>query len=96
MRSKTTVKFRELYAKLPAKIRQQAKDAYKLFMADPNHPGLNLEKVLDKRPVYSARISGKYRAFGELVKDTMIWFWIGDHTEYDQILNKPSKRFPKL
>ena len=96
MRSKTTVEFRELYAELPAKIQQQAKEAYKLFMADPRHSGLNLKKVLDKKPIYSAKISGKYRTFGVLVKDQMTWFWIGDHTKYDQKLNKPSKRLPKL
>ena len=96
MKSKTTAKFRELYAELPEKIRQQAKEAYTLFMADPNHSGLNLEKVLDKRPVYSVRISQKYRVLGVLVKDQWTWFWIGDHTKYEQILNKPSKRMPKL
>ena len=86
MRSKRTAKFRSLYAKLPARIRQQAKVAYKLFAAQPDHPSLNLEKVSDTDPIYSVRISLQYRAIGALVEDKMIWFWIGSHAEYDRIL----------
>jgi hypothetical protein len=27
-----------------------------------------------------------YRALGLLKDDTVTWFWIGDHTEYDHLL----------
>ena len=86
MRSKTTAGFRSLYAELPAKIRQQAKIAYKLFMAKPDHPSLHFKKVSDTDPIYSARISLKYRVIGVLDKDKIIWFWIGIHTEYERQL----------
>ena len=86
MRSKTTAKFRNLYAKLPAEIRQQAKDSYKLFTANPSHPGLHFKKVSDTDPIYSARVSLKYRVIGLLDKDKMTWFWVGIHAEYERLL----------
>jgi len=39
-------------------------------------------------PIYSVRISKGYRAVGQLEADTVIWFWIGTHTEYEQLLSK--------
>ena len=39
-------------------------------------------------PIYSVRISGNYRALGRLRDGTMYWFWIGPHSEYDQILKQ--------
>jgi hypothetical protein len=26
-----------------------------------------------------------YRAVGQLEEDTVIWFWVGSHAEYDQL-----------
>jgi len=37
-------------------------------------------------PVYSARVNREYRAVGVRDGDEMVWFWIGGHTEYDQLL----------
>jgi hypothetical protein len=34
----------------------------------------------------SARVGLQYRAVGELVGDTITWFWIGSHDEYDRLL----------
>jgi len=67
-------------------VRQQARDAYRLFMQDPHHPSLRFRRVHPTRPVYSARININYRALGIFDGDTIIWFWIGSHAEYDQVL----------
>ena len=40
------------------------------------------------RPVYSVRIGDDYRALGLLHGDTVTWFWIGTHDEYEQILKR--------
>ncbi|HEX8675403.1 MAG TPA: hypothetical protein VF710_26140 [Longimicrobium sp.] len=38
-------------------------------------------------PIYSARVGRHYRALGERqVDDTIVWFWIGSHADYDRIL----------
>jgi hypothetical protein len=38
MNSRTTRRFRELFAALPAKVQQQAREAYRLFQQNPAHP----------------------------------------------------------
>jgi hypothetical protein len=37
-------------------------------------------------PTYSARVGIGCRAVGVLDGDTVIWFWIGTHAEYDRLL----------
>jgi hypothetical protein len=88
MNSRITKRFRELLAILPAHVRNQARDAYRLFRANPSHPGLRFKKVYDDPPTYSARVGIGYRAVGALEGDTVIWFWIGSHAEYDKLLKQ--------
>lgn len=86
MNSRTTRRFRDLLAALPAHVRAQAHDAFELFRHDPAHPGLHFKKVLPDPPTYSARVSISYRALGVMAGDTVIWFWIGSHAEYSKLL----------
>ena len=86
MNSRTTRQFRELLAALPANVRRQAREAYRLFRQDPSHPGLRFKKVHDDPPIYSARVGIAYRAAGVLDGDTVVWFWIGSHADYDKLL----------
>lgn len=86
MNSRTTRQFREMFARLPAHVQQQAREAYQLFRENPAHPGLHFKKVYDEPPTYSARVGIGYRAVGALDGDTIIWFWIGSHADYDKLL----------
>ncbi len=86
MKSRTTVQFRKSLARLPDEIRQQARTAYRQFQDNPNHPSLRFKKVHPTLPIYSARINKSYRAVGQLNDGTVVWFWVGSHTEYDQLL----------
>lgn len=86
MKSVTSRQFRELYSKLPDATRRGARQSYKLFRDNPAHPGLNFKKVEGHEGTYSARIGGHYRALGQLDGDTIIWFWIGSHAEYDKLV----------
>jgi hypothetical protein len=86
MKSRTTRGFRELLSALPARVQQQAYEAYRLFAQDPHYPGLHFKLVHDKPPIYSARVGIGYRAVGVLDGDTVIWYWIGSHAEYDELL----------
>lgn len=88
MKSRTTRQFRDALAALPESLRRQADNAYKLFQADPSHPSLHFKKVHDTLNVYSVRISLGYRAVGALKDDTVIWFWIGSHADYDLLLKQ--------
>ncbi|MFN0021186.1 MAG: type II toxin-antitoxin system RelE family toxin [Pirellulaceae bacterium] len=86
MKSRTTRQFRELFARLPAHVQQQAREAYRLFQADPRHPGLHFKKVQDDTLTFSARVGISYRAVAALDGDALVWFWIGSHADYDKLL----------
>jgi hypothetical protein len=84
--SKTTPRFWAAFNALPPDVQDHARKAYGLFSADPRHPSLQFKKVHTTEPIYSARISGGYRAVGRLDGDLVLWFWIGGHDEYDRLL----------
>ena len=88
MNSHTTRQFRELSAALPARVRQQAREAYHHFLENPAHRGLRFKQVHADPPTYSARVGISYRALGVRDGDTIIWFWIGTHAEYDKLLKQ--------
>ena len=86
MRSTTTSSFRKCFQGLPPRIRVRAREAYHTFAEDPTHPGLRFKPVHPSRPIYSARVSLGYRALAVRDEDTWIWFWIGSHSDYDELL----------
>lgn len=86
MKSLTTAQFRELFADLPEPVQEQTRKAYRQFKQDPSYPSLRFKKVHPKLPIYSAHINRDYRAVGQLEDDTVIWFWVGSHAEYDLLL----------
>ena len=88
MISHTTERFRKLLADLPKEIQRQAKEAYAQFQKDPYHPGLRFKRVHSRRPIYAVRISKDYRVLGIRQDSEIIWFWIGSHSDYDNILKQ--------
>ncbi len=88
MKSRTTAQFRKAFSELPEQIQQQTREAYRRFKQDSSHPSLHFKKAHAKLPIYSARISSSYRAVGQLDGDTVIWFWVGSHAEYDRLLSQ--------
>ena len=87
MISRRTEAFKKLLAALPADIRKQAKIAYKLWGSNPSHPGLRFKKIHGKENIWSVRINENYRAVGVRKRDEIVWFWIGNHSDYDQLLH---------
>ena len=54
-------------------------------MRHPRLPPLHFKKV---GRVWSIRIGiTGYRALGDLRGDTVYWFWIGPHDEYERIIS---------
>ena len=86
MNSQTTPGFRKQLKSLPPAIRKKARQTYKVWKNDPSHPSLHFKRVNESRPLYSVRITLKWRVLGLLKGDTMTWFWIGDHKEYDRLV----------
>jgi hypothetical protein len=87
MISKATKDFWKEYGKLPDSIQQLARKSFKLFQTDPSHPSLHFKKVHEDPIVFSARVSIQYRALGVRQDDFIIWFWIGNHDQYQKLIN---------
>lgn len=83
MNSRTTRSFREAFRALPPDVRQRARRAYRLWRETPDIPGLRFKRVGHE---VSVRIGRDYRALGVLEGDTVNWYWIGKHDEYDRLL----------
>jgi hypothetical protein len=87
VKSRTTEQLGRAFADLPEQVQQKTREAYRLFKQDPSHLSLRFKKIHPELPIYSARISKSYRAVGQLEGDTVIWFWVGSHAEYDRLLS---------
>jgi mRNA-degrading endonuclease RelE of RelBE toxin-antitoxin system len=86
VKSRTTSQFRKAFSELPEQIQVQTRQAYRQFKQDPNHPILRFKKIHQELPIYSARISKSYRAVRQLDEDTVVWFGVGSHVDYDKLL----------
>lgn len=86
MKSHTEVRFWRAYDKLSPEVQRQADLAYEMWKQNPNHPSLRFKLVDSEASIYSVRVGRGYRALGWRSGDTLVWFWIGDHDEYDRIL----------
>ena len=86
MKSVTTEKFRSLFASAPADRKARIKSAFSLWQENPAHPSLRFKKVHPRLPVYSARVDLDWRAVGMLEDDTLVWFWVGPHPQYEALL----------
>ncbi len=83
MKSQATHKFWDAYSALPENLQRLALKQYRLWLSDPRHPSVNFKKV---GSYWSARVTDDYRALGVMTGDTVIWFWIGTHAEYERII----------
>jgi len=50
---------------------------------NPRHASLHFKKV---GQYWSERVGLNYRALAVQASDGFIWFWIGTHAEYDNLL----------
>lgn len=88
MKSRTTAQFRKAFANLPEQVQERAHEAYQQFKQNPWHPNLRFKQVHSELPIYSVRISKSYRAVGQRDEDSIVWFWIGSHANYDKLLSQ--------
>jgi hypothetical protein len=75
--------FWDAYQRLPASVRTTADKNYDLLKTDPRHPSLHLKKVGE---YWSVRVGLGYRALATEVDGNLVWFWVGSHKEYDELI----------
>lgn len=81
----TLRRFWALYRNLPPEIQRIADRNFALLKEDPNHPSLHFKKA---GKYWSVRIGLDYRALAINADDGLVWFWIGIHSDYEEILSK--------
>jgi hypothetical protein len=84
MKSITLPSFWDAYSSLDRSIRDRARKAFRLWAQNPFHPSLHFEIINSEENIWSVRISLNYRAIGILESDTVTWFWIGNHDNYER------------
>lgn len=75
--------FWECYRQLPEAVRNLADKNFALLRADPMHPSLHFKQVGRFR---SARVGRSFRALAVETEDGLVWFWIGNHAEYERLI----------
>jgi hypothetical protein len=88
VKSQITDDFLNRFQRLPESIREKARKAYRLWRSNPQHPGLHFKRIHVAEPIYAVRVGIDWRVVGLLENDTMTWFWIGSHAEYDQFIKR--------
>lgn len=87
MKSATLPSFWTAYKALNEEIKRRARKAYYLWKQDPFHPSLHFKCINREENIWSVRITLAYRAVGILEGDTVTWFWIGSHDDYEDFFS---------
>jgi len=74
------------YKGLPKKIQRDADRKFDLWKKNPFHPSLNFKCVNTEYNIWSVRVTMDYRALAVRHEKSVIWYWIGDHNKYEQLL----------
>lgn len=73
---------------MPLAIQEKAKKTFKLWVVNSNHPSLHFKRIHSVEPIYSVRIDIQCSALGIKDKDTVVWFWIRTHEEYNNLISE--------
>ena len=85
MKSTGTGDFWRLSYLLPEAARAQSRQAYRLFMSDPDHPSLRFKKLNGAGNYWSVRFGGGYRAVCQREGDRVIWLWVGTRQDFGKM-----------
>ena len=83
MRHDALPRFWQHYRQLPENVQRLADKNFALMRNDPYHASIRLKKV---GGFWSARVGLHYRALARERPEGLVWFWIGHHGEYDQMI----------
>lgn len=71
-------------------MQELADRSFAQLKADSSHPSLHFKKI---GATWSVRVGLHYRALAAESDSDLVWFWIGSHAEYDQLLaQRPAKK----
>jgi hypothetical protein len=84
--SRTNADFWACFEALPKDIQTLARKRFQLWQEDAFNAALHFKPLFDD--VWSVRVNQSYRALGRRRGDLIVWFWIGTHSGYDQILRR--------
>ena len=87
MKSATLPSFWKAYSSLEESVKRRARKAFELWRDNPFHPSLHFKCINRQENVWAVRITRGYRALGIMEEDTVIWFWIGGHDEYERFFS---------
>ena len=87
MKPATLPSFWEAYVALDEGIKRRARKAFRLWAQNPFHPSLRFKCINREENIWSVRITIGYRAVGIFEGDTVTWFWIGSHDEYERFFS---------
>ena len=74
------------YRALPEEIQRLAREKFHLWQKDAFNAALHFKPLLGD--VWSVRVNQSYRVLGRRRGNLIVWFWIGTHAEYDQLLKR--------
>jgi len=84
VKSQTLPGFWETYQSLPEHVKRAARKSYQLWRESPFHPSLHFKCVNQEERIWSVRLTLRYRALGIMEGDTVTWFWVGSHEDYER------------
>lgn len=77
-------KFWYYYRQLPDEIRDLADKSFAILRTNPHHPSLRFKRV---GKYWSVRVGLHFRALANEEETGLVWFWIGNHDDYEQRIN---------
>ena len=83
MKHFTVPSFWKSYKSLPKEVQDLSDKKFELLKQDSKHPSLHFKKI-DK--YWSVRVGLNYRSLAIEVKGNTLWFWIGNHSDYDKLV----------
>lgn len=84
MKSATLPSFWAEYRRLSKPVKEATRKAYQLWAENPFHPSLHFKYINSEEEIWSVRVKRSYRALGVKEGNTVTWFWIGSHDDYEQ------------
>jgi len=79
----TSPGFWACYRTLPNRVQELADKSFARLKNDPHHPSLHFKKI---GRFWSVRLGLYYRALGVNIPEGVLWFWIGSHADYDNLV----------
>lgn len=88
MTHRTLPDFWKCYRNLPKEIQELARKNYQLLKVNLHHPSLQSKKTGRSRHLWSVRVGEENRASALNKPESVIWFWIGSHEEYNKLIRQ--------